>query len=162
MAMVAVIFAGSAVSAGDEAKPERLLKAPSPGTRAYSTMKKTYDALVAPVFAKKCMDCHSANTHYPWYYNMPLVKSLMDRDIRNARRLMDLTDGFPFTGIGTLADRLTGLNGVAKDNSMPPLSYKLAHLSSSLTRAERALIIAWTSSELPLSVTETGAAKNTK
>jgi len=147
----------SRLFAHEGGKHEHEIKEPAKGTRAYTAMKKNYSSMVAPILINKCMDCHSSSGHFPWYYNLPLAKSLIDRDIRNARRLLDLTNGFPFSGLGTLSDHLTGLHTVATDNSMPPLQYKLAHWSSRLTQAEREIIIAWTAGKLPPAAAPNGS-----
>jgi hypothetical protein len=112
-------------------------------------MQKAYTASIAPILEAKCFDCHSQHPHFPWYYRFPLAGSLIDMDIRKARRLLDLTDGLPFTGRGSLDDHLTALRDVVVDGSMPPFRYTIIHRNSRLTRAEQDLVIAWAEGKLP-------------
>ena len=122
-ALALALIAGISQSA-DAGKSANAVKAPKPGSKAYAAMAKAYQASIAPVFEAKCFDCHSAKTHFPWYYRMPLAKSMIDLDIRKARKALDLNDGFPFTGVGTLADHLSALKDIAADGSMPPFRYR--------------------------------------
>jgi hypothetical protein len=147
-ALVLALVAGVSQSA-DAGKPANAFKAPKPGSKAYVAMARGYKESIAPVFEAKCFDCHSAKTHFPWYYRMPLAKSMIDLDIRKARKALDLNDGFPFTGVGTLADHLSALKDVAADGSMPPFRYTMIHRSAKLTKAERDLVTAWADGKLP-------------
>lgn len=156
LAAVAAVSVAAASLAGEET--ERPPKAPAKNSKAWKAMKKGYDEAIRPIFEAKCFDCHSANTHYPWYYKMPLAKGLVDADVRKARRVLDFTDGFPFTGVGDLSDHLHGLREVAMDGSMPPFRYWIMHWSSKLTKQEKETIVAWTEGK-PLPGAESMGAK---
>ncbi|RZA21842.1 MAG: hypothetical protein EOP10_16165, partial [Proteobacteria bacterium] len=64
---------------------------------AMQTMHDDYVAKIEPIFRRKCFDCHSDRTKYPWYSKIPGVRQWIDSDIREAREHIDMSGGFPFT-----------------------------------------------------------------
>ena len=123
---------------------------------ALKAMRVNYPATIEPIFTRKCFDCHSAKTNYPWYYRIPGAKMTIDRDVSRARRILDLTGGFPFTGVGDLVDRLGLLREVVVGGDMPPLLYRLAHPGTGLGKDDKALIIAWLDGKVSITSTATG------
>jgi Haem-binding domain len=111
--------------------------------RPIRAVAQEYAAAVAPIFERKCADCHTGHPRYLWYHALPIVKTLIDRDIADARADMDLSRGFPPIGTGTPVEYLGAIRDVLDDHSMPPLRYRLMHPGSTLTGAERATILAW-------------------
>jgi hypothetical protein len=108
----------------------------------YATIQSEFTAL-APVFKKGCFDCHTTRTEFPWYYNVPIVKGMIDDDIAEARKHMDLSEGFPFGGHGKPVDDLVAVRAVVVDGGMPPLSYRMMHWSAKPSESERDSIVAW-------------------
>lgn len=102
-----------------------------------------YKFNVKPLLQQKCFDCHSQNTNYPWYYEIPGVKQLIDGDIGEAQRHLDFGDGFPFLGHGSPREDLNAVRDVVRDNSMPPIRYWLLHWDSRLTDEESRVILEW-------------------
>ena len=96
-----------------------------------------------PIFQAKCFDCHSALTRYPWYYRLPGAKQLIDRDIREAKKHLDMTRDFPFEGHGTPAEDLEAIAETVKKSTMPPWRYRIMHRGSALTDSERRIILQW-------------------
>ncbi len=116
---------------------------------AYATIQTQFQT-VKPLFEKGCFDCHSANTHYPWYHSLPLIKSLIDSDIRGARKHVDFTDGFPFKGHARPADDLLDIRGELVDGDMPPWNYRLMHWNAKPSPAELDTMVTWIDSSLRL------------
>lgn len=87
------------------------------------------------VLVTKCADCHSNETRWPVYARLPPGSWLIERDIVEARKKMNLSlwDQIP-------ADRQVVLVGQmaheAKNGNMPPLQYRLLHWDSRLTPAD--------------------------
>jgi hypothetical protein len=104
---------------------------------------RDYQALVAPIFERKCADCHTNHPRYPWYHRLPLIRSLIDHDVASARADMDLSRGFPPIGKGSPTEYLGAIQDALEDHSMPPLRYRLMHPGTALTAPERARILAW-------------------
>ncbi|MGE4234100.1 MAG: heme-binding domain-containing protein [Bacteriovoracia bacterium] len=98
---------------------------------------------IKPIFQKKCMDCHSSNTRYPWYHKLPGVKQMMEADIREAKEHMDMTGDFPFKGHGTPESDLKAIAEALENDSMPPFRYRLMHWDSKLTEEEKKIILEW-------------------
>jgi len=149
-------LAGLAVSLTLGGTPDAK-KGPLLDSRTLKVMRTNYPVSIEPIFARKCFDCHSAKTNYPWYYKAPGAKGAIDQDISRARRMVDMTGGFPFRGVGDTAERLGLLRGVVTDGGMPPFLYRLAHPGSGLNKDDKAQIIAWLDGKVSLSSTATGA-----
>lgn len=116
---------------------------PADNNDVFTDINKAYMASIKPIFQKKCFDCHSNTTHYPWYYRLPFVKQLIDRDIQEGLEHIDMSRGFPFGGHGTPQEDLEELREVVEKDEMPPWQYRLIHWQSSLTKADKAKILEW-------------------
>jgi Haem-binding domain len=97
---------------------------------------------VLSILKNGCYDCHSNNTHYPWYWNMQPVSWLLAKHIRKAKEQLN------FSEFGSYSQRrqLSKLNGIAnsiKDNIMPLPSYRIMHKNAQLSTNEKALLINW-------------------
>lgn len=103
-----------------------------------------YEKNVKPIFQAKCMACHSSQTEYPFYYNWPIAKKVIDDDVAESKKHLDMTNGFPFAGHGTPAEDLEAIKRASAERSMPPFRYRIMHWGSGLTETEKKLIIDWT------------------
>lgn len=120
----------------------------APATSEYTLEKiqKIGDAYlknVEPIFRQKCFDCHSSHTRYPKYYSIPGIKQLIDSDIREGMKHLDMTPGYPFRSHATPREDLDALEEVAQKNTMPPFRYRLMHRGSTLTEVEKKSILQW-------------------
>lgn len=111
--------------------------------QALARINADYQVAVKPIFQAKCWDCHSAHTRYPFYYRIPGVRWLIDRDIRQARKHLDMSQDFPFQSHAGPEKDLDAIRGVVKDDEMPPLDYRLRHWGSGLSQSEKAIILRW-------------------
>jgi hypothetical protein len=118
-------------------------QATAPGEPSLEAIRAAYRKEVEPIFRAKCFDCHSDQTRYPWYYRLPGAKQLIDRDIREAHKHMDMSAGFPFKGHGTPSEDLEAIAKVVSKRTMPPLRYILMHWNSRLTEEEEKAILRW-------------------
>lgn len=109
----------------------------------FSQINEIYKRDVKPIFQKKCFDCHSQTTKYPWYYKLPGAKQLIDGDIKEAKEHLDFSNDFPFGGHGVPVEDLEALGEVAKENSMPPFRYRILHSGSGLSEEDRRIILEW-------------------
>lgn len=98
---------------------------------------------VRPLFQRKCGDCHSARTVYPWYHAIPGIKQLIDHDVEEGLEHLDFTDGYPFKGHGTPEEDLEAILEVVKDRSMPPVAYRWMHAESVLSDSDAKTIEKW-------------------
>jgi uncharacterized membrane protein len=97
---------------------------------------------VQTVLINACYDCHSNNTHYPWYSKIQPVRWMMDTHVKEGKEEINFSE---FSNYST-RNKISKLNGIAnsiKDNIMPLFSYKLMHKSANLSESERNLITNW-------------------
>lgn len=106
-------------------------------------INELYKASVKSIFKEKCFDCHSHSTLYPWYYRIPGAKQLIDSDIKEAKTHLNFSNDFPFGGHGLPFEDIIAIQDVVKNNSMPPLRYRILHQGSSLSVEDRRVILDW-------------------
>jgi len=109
----------------------------------YEVINKSYIANIKPILEKKCFDCHSNATKFPWYYKIPGFKQMIDYDIKKAKRNIDMSKDFPFISRNTPLKDLNSLREIIIENDMPPLRYIIAHWDARLTKSERETIVKW-------------------
>jgi hypothetical protein len=110
---------------------------------AIKQINLSYQKQVKPIFEKKCFDCHGTITDFPWYYNIPGIKQLMDHDIAEAKEHMDMTNDFPFGGHGSPVSDLNSLRESIVNGTMPILMYRLTHPDSKINQAEQKIVFGW-------------------
>jgi len=118
--------------------------------RINQEISKKYVENVEKIFVTKCFDCHSDNTRFPWYYSLPVVKQLIDHDIAEAKRHLDMNGGFPFKSHSTPLNDLKEIKENIMDGDMPPFRYRIMHKNSSVTDDEKAIIEKWVNESVEL------------
>ena len=90
----------------------------------------------------KCADCHSAQTRTPLYGRFAPVSWLLERDIMEARKHMDLSQWTTYTPEeqDTLKSKMLQQ---AKTGAMPVMQYRMIHWSSRITPADIAALTNW-------------------
>lgn len=102
-----------------------------------------YQKDVEPIFKRSCFDCHSKNTVYPWYHQIPGVRQYLDSHVEEGRHDLDLTDGFPFNRPVPVLRHLRRIAHVVKEKDMPLWDYALMHKDARLSAADRETIVNW-------------------
>lgn len=91
---------------------------------------------------QKCADCHSDETHAPLYAAFAPVSWLVERDVVEGRRHMDLSHWSAMT-----EDQREQLEGKivrqTRALSMPPVQYRIIHWSARITDADVETLTAW-------------------
>merc|ERR1711879_572953 len=90
----------------------------------YKKINEEYLENIKPIFEAKCFNCHSSTTSYPFYYKIPGVKNMIDKDIKEAKKHIDFSKDFPFISHETPINDLKSLNKIGQKGGMPPLRYK--------------------------------------
>lgn len=103
---------------------------------------------VKPIFESKCFDCHSSMTKYPWYYKLPIVKSMIDHDIKEANSHIDMSNDFPFISHDTPINDLKSIKESVKKGHMPPLRYIIAHWDARLSEKDVEDIVMWSETSI--------------
>lgn len=124
------------------------VKATSPMTRKegdpeIKVIREGYKNRIEPIFQKSCMDCHSAQTRYPWYHKIPGIKQMLDSDIREAKHHLDFSDGYPFKSHATPIEDLDAIAESVQKGTMPPFSYRIMHRSDAMTDEEKKAVLEW-------------------
>lgn len=92
----------------------------------------TWDSPVTRTLAERaCFDCHSNQTHWPWYSNVAPMSWLVQNHVDEGRRELNFSEwtrGHAEAGEAAEAVR---------EREMPPRSYVLLHPDARLTDAER-------------------------
>jgi cytochrome c len=91
------------------------------------------------VLVAKCADCHSNETRWPVYARLAPGSWLMERDIIEARKKMNLSNWEQMSA--DTQDVLIGqIIHEAKSGDMPPSQYRLLHRDAKLTAADVAAL----------------------
>jgi cytochrome c len=87
------------------------------------------------VLVAKCADCHSSETRWPVYARVAPGSWLIERDIVEARRKMDLSrwEQMPEDRQQVLMAKIVQ---EAKSGEMPPLQYRFLHWDAKLSKAD--------------------------
>jgi hypothetical protein len=106
----------------------------------------SYQKEIRPIFVAKCLMCHGNVDKVPLYSKIPPMSLLVDDDIRNAKKDLDMSYEFPFQSRKkSVEGDLERIRDVIKANSMPPFVYKIMHWQSGLTNSEKQKILDWVS-----------------
>jgi cytochrome c len=83
----------------------------------------------------KCADCHSSETRWPAYARVAPGSWLIERDIIEARKHMDLSR-WELLSLEEQQVLLAKISHEAKSGDMPPLQYVALHWDARLSRAD--------------------------
>lgn len=97
---------------------------------------------VQGILARSCFDCHSNNTHYPWYTYIQPGGWIMAYHVRNGKEKLN------FSEFGSYSKRRQGskLESIGKQietGEMPLPSYLLLHRNAAFSHSEKELLIHW-------------------
>lgn len=101
---------------------------------------------VRRVLARKCGDCHSENTHYPPYTRLAPVSWMIERDIHEGRRVLNLSRWQDYTA-DTRIDLLTRIASESRSGVMPLKQYLILHPGNRLNTQEQEQIYDWAKAE---------------
>ena len=104
------------------------------------------DPRVSRLFERACLDCHSERTHWPLYSYLPLLSWGFEKDVADARQMMDLSRWGQYS-IGEKRGLIAGIGAVVQSRQMPPPRYALMHPDARLSDAEIQAIYDWTKSQ---------------
>ena len=110
------------------------------------------DALSAPsevkaTFKRACYDCHSNETHWPWYSRVAPVSWFITRDVTLGRKEVNFSQWGSYYA-GTRRRKLEWMGRSLREEKMPPWWYRLMHPGARLTDTDRAALERWIQSAL--------------
>ncbi|MEO6995607.1 MAG: heme-binding domain-containing protein [Lacunisphaera sp.] len=112
-----------------------------PETADIST-KFTVPPEVKRVLQKACYDCHSNQTHYPWYAGIQPVGWWLAKHVKNGKAHLNFSEFATYSAKRT-ADKFDQISDEVSQQAMPLRSYKWGHPEARLTAAEMKLLIDW-------------------
>jgi len=99
-------------------------------------------ANVQHIISVACSDCHSNNTHYPWYAQIQPVGWLLASHIREGKAELNFSEFGAYSKRRQIS-KLSSIANSLKDGTMPLDSYKWLHRGARLTEKEKMVIINW-------------------
>lgn len=97
---------------------------------------------VQSILQNACYDCHSNNTHYPWYFNIQPTAWMMAQHIKDGKDKLNFSDFGSYTGRRQIS-KLKGIANQVRDDEMPIFMYKMMHKNAKLSQNEKTLLIDW-------------------
>lgn len=137
-----VLFAHGDIKHKEKSAP-KIIKKKDNDKDTIKLITQSYMRNVESIFQQKCMDCHAVNKNLPWYSKLPIAKGIINSDIKEAKKHLDMTDGFPFKGHGDIKGDFKAIAKAVKNESMPPTRYMIMNWNSSLSEEEKEKINEW-------------------
>jgi len=97
---------------------------------------------IESLLKNSCYDCHSNNTHYPWYNRIQPAAWFMESHINEAKEELN------FSHFGDYSKRrqkskLKSIISQITDNEMPLWSYTLIHQDAKLSEKDKEILEEW-------------------
>jgi hypothetical protein len=97
------------------------------------------------MLAKKCLDCHSNNTRYPWYANVQPIGWWLAAHVHDGKEELNFSE-FKTYSPKRVAHKMEELVEVVEDREMPLKAYTIFHAGSKITPEDEKMIKAWVAS----------------
>lgn len=94
---------------------------------------------------KKCYDCHSNNTQYPWYFHIQPIGWWLAAHVHDGKDELNFSE-FRNYDARRAAHKLEELAEVVEDRSMPLKAYTSLHKETELTPEDEKAIKGWLAS----------------
>tara|TARA_B100001971_G_scaffold61895_1_gene56923 strand:- start:126307 stop:126792 length:486 start_codon:yes stop_codon:yes gene_type:complete len=114
----------------------------------YKKINTSYLKKIKPIFKTSCFDCHSSQTVFPWYYEIPGIKQLIDSDIKEAKSHLDFSNDYPFISHDSPENDLKSIEKSISEKTMPPTKYLWMHSDAKLSQKEVEEIKKWVKESL--------------
>lgn len=96
--------------------------------------------------ARACGNCHSNQTHLPWYGHVVPISWWIQNHIREGRQALSFSEWAVYS-VRRRRDELESICGVISNGRMPSASYKALHPESRLETQDKKVICAWAANE---------------
>ena len=106
------------------------------------TAKHAVPAKVQDALQRACYDCHSNNTHYPWYAEVQPVRWWLDSHITDGKRHLNFSEYGTYTA-KRATKKAEEIADEVEHHEMPLKSYTWMHPEARLTPDEIKLVTAW-------------------
>ncbi len=99
---------------------------------------------ITSMLKSSCYDCHSYQTHYPWYSNISPVSWVLNSHIVEARKHLNFSVFASYTREKKNLI-ISGMKQAIEEKEMPLKSYALLHKEARLDEGMREAFIKWLS-----------------
>lgn len=103
---------------------------------------KTYSipTEVNAILQTSCYDCHSNNTHYPWYSYLQPTRWWMENHINEGKKDLNFSE-FGNYAVRKQQSKLKSIVKQIKSGEMPLPSYTLIHKNAILSKTKKEILI---------------------
>lgn len=101
---------------------------------------------VASLLNRACKDCHSNETHWPFYSYVAPASWLVSDDVMEGRKHFNMSEWGKYK-MGKKIQKLSGIYEAISDKSMPLPKYVYLHPEANFSQAERDTLIQWAKRE---------------
>ena len=98
------------------------------------------------VFRRACKDCHSNETEWPWYANLPPLSLAIKADVTRGRSLFNMSEWTTYSN-GRKRGFLAAIQVDVARKNMPPQTYRWMHSDSQLTPHDEMVLRTWAKQE---------------
>jgi hypothetical protein len=103
---------------------------------------KAVPANAESILQRSCVECHSNETHWPWYSRVAPASWLLASDVHGARHKMNFSEWSGYTD-RQKQDKIDGICDEVGSGDMPPLDYTMIHHGAVLSQQERDVLCKW-------------------
>jgi hypothetical protein len=97
---------------------------------------------VHDILATSCYDCHSNNTHYPWYSYIQPARAFMDSHIKDGKKDLNFSEFGNYSKRKQL-NKLKSISKEVQSGDMPLDSYTLIHNDAALSKTQKSVLSDW-------------------
>jgi hypothetical protein len=101
---------------------------------------------IAATLHAACYDCHSSETHWPWYSRVAPMSWQIVKDVDDGRENLNLSD-WPANDPKRAAKKLEDMSEQVGYSEMPLKKYTLIHADARLTESQRKELTDWLDAE---------------
>ena len=111
------------------------------------SQKFSFPEDVKQIISTSCYDCHSNNTHYPWYFSVQPIAWWLADDIAEGKKHLNF-DEFSSYSLRRQYKKFEDIGEELKDDEMPIGTYAFIHHTAVLSPEQKEKIIQWSSERL--------------
>ena len=89
-----------------------------------------------------CYDCHSNNTHYPWYNKIQPAAWIMEGHIEKGKEELNFSE-FGDYSMRRQKSKLKSMISQIRDDEMPISSYTFIHRNAKLSEKDKFMLDKW-------------------
>ena len=102
----------------------------------------TVDPQIEQILKTSCYDCHSNNTHYPWYSAIQPVRFIMDKHAVDGKKEINFSEFSTYTKKRKL-HKLDEVVEMLDEDEMPLKSYTIIHGDAKLSIEQKEQLKQW-------------------